>query len=338
MEKLGIYILGNDFVYDQLIALINSIEVNVSADIPICIIPYNERLDLVKQEVNNRKNLTLFENAESLQKWDTFAEEVWAAHSLAKQSKLSRNSLYKSPLLRKMAAFDGNFAKFVFYDADSLAMKPLDDLFSRLDRYDFIFDDWEHIKSQDDTALNLSLIEKSGLYQEEDIRPQLHCSSFFASKKGLFPATELEKFKTLLIDKKEIEWITRWWDDAFLFNYLTLRYELPLFNFTLSSDEQDRTGNCADADTFVNINHILYNQQDLKPIHRLHYMNYSTNEFVKLCKGEDVGICYQEEFLYYRFLKEPENRPQRLKKPSLASETNDYMKKMVNKVKMIISD
>lgn len=337
MEKFGIYTLANDVVYDQLVALLNSIEVNISPDIPICIIPYDERLDLVKQEVNYRRNVTLFDNRESLQKWDTFAEEVWAVHQGAKQSKLSRNSLYKSPLLRKLAAFDGCFEKFVFYDADSLAMKPLDDLFSRLDTYDFIFDDWEHKKSRDVAALNLSAIEQSGLYSEVDVRPKLHCSSFFASKQGLFAATEIENLKKLLIEQREVEWITSWWDDAFLFNYLTLRYERPLFNFTLSENGQDRTGNCADADPFVNIDNILYNEQGLKPIHRLHYMNYSTSDFVRLCKGEDVNILYREEFLYYRFLKEPEKRPQQLKKTGLASKTNRRIKKIVNKIKLAIA-
>jgi hypothetical protein len=51
MESFGIYTLANDAVYDQLVALLNSIEVNVSPDIPVCIIPYDERLDLVQKAV-----------------------------------------------------------------------------------------------------------------------------------------------------------------------------------------------------------------------------------------------------------------------------------------------
>ncbi|AFY56561.1 hypothetical protein Riv7116_4127 [Rivularia sp. PCC 7116] len=337
MQRFGIYTLANDIVYDQLVALLNSIEVNVSPDISVCIIPYNNRLDLVKQEINRRENVTLFDNIESIQRWDEFAEEVWAAHPYAKNSKLSRNTLYKSPLLRKLAALDGDFEKFVFYDADSLAMKPLEDLFSRLDEYDFIFDDWEHGKSSDVAALNIPLIEKSGLYAEEDVRPKLHCSSFFASKQGLLAPEEIERLKTLLIEKNEIEWVTRWWDDAFLFNYLTLRTECQLFNFTLSPNGEERTGNCANADPFVNIDNVLYNQQGLKPIYRLHYMNYSTNDFVRLCKGEDLNIRYRDEFLHYRFLKEPEKKPLRLKKPGLVSKANYYIKKAMNKVRLAVS-
>lgn len=54
MQSIGIYTLANDFVYDQLIALLNSIEVNVSPEIPICIIPYDDRMDRVQREVESR--------------------------------------------------------------------------------------------------------------------------------------------------------------------------------------------------------------------------------------------------------------------------------------------
>ncbi|WP_375539518.1 hypothetical protein [Planktothrix sp. FACHB-1365] len=39
MQSRGIYTLANDVVFDQLVALLNSIEVNISPDIPVCVIP-----------------------------------------------------------------------------------------------------------------------------------------------------------------------------------------------------------------------------------------------------------------------------------------------------------
>ncbi|MEH2192865.1 MAG: Npun_R2821/Npun_R2822 family protein [Nostoc sp.] len=334
MDSFGIYTLANDVVFDQLVALLNSIEVNVSADIPICIIPYNERLDLVRQEINTRKNVTLFDNWDIIQRWEEFAHQVWAAHPREKDTKLSRPSWYKSHLQRKFVAFEGIFDKFVFYDGDSLAMKPLNNVIDRLERYDFIFDDWEHIKDKSVAALNIPLLEKAGLYTEADIRSKLHCSSFFGSKKGLFSVQEIEIMKEQLINQKEIEWINAngWWDDAFLFNYMTLRCDRPLFNFTLSPNGEDRTGNCANADPFVNINNVLYNQEGLKPIHRIHYMSYSSRDFAQLCQGQDVNICYANEFLHYRFLKHPEQRPKQLKPLSIIAKTNKFFSKTMNKI------
>ena len=141
----------------------------------------------------------------------------------------------------------------------------------------------------------------------------------------------------MLIEDREVAWVRRWWDDAFLFCYLTLRCDRPLFNYTLSPNSRDKTGNCADADPFVNINNVLYNQDGLKPIHRIHYMNYSAENFARLARGEDVNIRYKEEFLYYRFMKEPEKKPKELKYPSFPNKTNRNFQKLFKKISKAIS-
>jgi hypothetical protein len=338
MKAVGIYTLANDAVFDQLVALLNSIEVNVSPDIPVCVIPYNDKIDKVKQEIKSRKNVTLFENSASIQRWDNFGNDVCAVHPAVQQGQSLRKTWNRIPLLRKLCAFDGEFEKFVFYDADSLAMRPIDNLLAELDNYDFIFDDWEHKKAREYTALDLYSIEKTGLYTEEDVRLKLHCSSFFGSKKGIFSESEIALMKKLLIEDNEIQWLRDWYlSDAFLFSYMTLRCDRPLFNYTLSPNGQDRTGNCANADPFVNINNVLYNQEGLKPIYRLHYMNYSSKDFARLCQGEDVNIRYKNEFLHYRFLKEPERMPKLLKSPSIFTKSNRVLQKVANKIQASIS-
>jgi len=115
-------------------------------------------------------------------------------------------------------------------------MRPIDNIFGKLDRYDFVFDDWEHAKPEATAALNIPLVKQSGLFTEADIRARLHCSSFFGSKRGIFGRDQLQALKTRLIEKGEINWINSngWWDDAFLFNYMTLGCDRPLFNFTKS--------------------------------------------------------------------------------------------------------
>lgn len=339
MESRGIYTLANDVVYDQLVALLNSIEVNVGLDIPVWIIPFDDRLDRVKQEIASRANVTLFDDLSSIQRWEDFANQVVRVHSKAIETKSSHPRWYGGSLHRKFVSFDGPFDKFVFYDADSLAMKPLNSLFEKLDNYDFVFDDWEPKKPTSVAPLNIPLIESTGLYTEAEIRPKLHCGSFFGSKRGLFNATELSALKQRLIEQREVEWINghAWWDDAFLFTYMTLRCERPLFNFTLSPDGKERTGNCANADPFVNIDNVLYNQQELKPIHRIHYMSYSSKDFARLSQGEDVDIPHKDVFLYYRYLKNPEQKPKQLKSPTTLVKTSRLFQKAVKKLQKVIS-
>ncbi len=339
MKKFGIYTLANDVVYDQLVALLNSIEVNVSQNIPVCVIPYDNRLRLVKQEIASRSNVTLFQDENSIKRWDDFAAKVWYAHPRSRentQPSIEWNK--KNNLFRKMCAFDGEFENFVFYDADSLAMSKLDKVLEKLQDYDFVFDDWGHTKPDGKAAFCLSVVQEKTSLSEAKIRNEIHCSSFFGSKQGIFNVEETEILKKRLIEDNEVTWINNlaWWCDADLFSYMTLRSERPTFNFTLSPEGQDRTGNCANADPFVNIDNVLYNEQDLKPIHRLHYMGYSAMEFTRLSKGEDVNIAYRYEFLHYRFLKQPEKKPKQLNLPSIASKTNRFIQKAVNKVKKSI--
>ncbi|WP_237745562.1 MULTISPECIES: Npun_R2821/Npun_R2822 family protein [Planktothrix] len=336
MSSCGIYTFGNDYVYDQLIALLNSIEANVGTDFPVCIIPYDQRLDKILPEIRARKQVTLYDDWESIKEWDHFVKEVWASHPRSKDVNGNREFwFYQGNTHRKLVSFNGLFEKFVFYDTDSLAMKPLNNLFEKLDHYDFVFDDWEHIKAEKIAALNIPLIENTGIYKEKDIRPKLHCSSFFGSKKGLFNKSDLVNFKKQLIDNREVEWINgkAWWDEAALFTYMTLRAERSFFNYTLSSDGSERTGNCANADPFVNIDNVLYNQEKLKPIHRIHYMGYSSVDFGRLSQGEDVHIPYQDVFLHYRFLKQPELKPQKLKFPSFWVKMKRNLGNITQKIK-----
>ncbi|MGD1941789.1 MAG: Npun_R2821/Npun_R2822 family protein [Leptolyngbyaceae cyanobacterium] len=338
MKDYGIYILANDKVYDQLVALLNSIEENFNLKIPICIIPYDDRLTKVKQEINIRKdNVTLFDNQESIDRWEKFAHDVWSAHPKSKDSKWSRTWWSSGHLQRKMCAFDGPFNRFIFCDADSLVMKPLNDVFEKLQTNFFVFDDWIHAKPRLEAPLNIPLLESLDLCTESELRPRLHCSDFFGSRQGLFPKADLESLKKSLIHSREVEWLTAWWDDAHLFNYLTFKLRHPLFNFTLSTQGRDRTGNCADSDSFTNVNNVLYNSEGLKPIHRIHYMNYSSDGFTYLCKGEDVDIAYRDVFLHYRFLKQPEEMPQKLTSPNLFQRSHRLSSKVTRKVQKVLA-
>lgn len=334
MQDFGIYTLANDVIYDQLVALLNSIEVNVGAHIPVCIIPFDQRLQRVKEDISTRPNVTLFDDQRSIERWEAFAHGFAQAHPHAIQTKQAHPRWYGGKLHRKFAAFDGPFERFVFFDGDSLAMKPVGDVIARLDTNDFVFDDWEHAKANDQAALDIPVIEATRLFTAADIRPKLHCSSFFGSKRGLFDPGELALLQEQLTEQGEAAWVNGqgWWDDAFLFNYMTLRSGRSQFNFTRSSIGRERTGNCANSDPFVEVKQVLYNQQGLKPIHRIHYMGYSSTDFTRLCQGEDVDIRYKDTFLHYRFLKHPEQKPSTLKLPNLFTRTNRLLQKTTQKI------
>ena len=129
----GIYILANDVVFDHLIALLNSLEVNGAKDIPVCVIPYDDRLTKVRVEIASRHNLTLFENTDSIIFWEDFATQVWKTH--AKAQKVWQAKGWKPvqclEMHRKLCCFDGPFDKFIYFDADTLLMGSLDYIYQK---------------------------------------------------------------------------------------------------------------------------------------------------------------------------------------------------------------
>ena len=46
----------------------------------------------------------------------------------------------------------------------------------------------------------------------------------------------------------------------------------------------------------------------LKPL--IHYIGLSSRLFARVCQGENLDFPYRDLFLYYRYLHEPEKRPQ----------------------------
>ena len=339
MISRGIYTLANDTVYDQLVALLNSIEKNIGSELPVSVIPYNDRLDRVRLEIESRPNVSLFSNSAAIERWDHFINDVWEAHPKAKAPKRLRPGWYKGYVHRKFAAFEGEFERFVFFDADSLAMKPIDDVFERLDTVDLVFNDWEHAKRGDIPEVLTDRLSATLQCSVEDIYPQLHCDSFFGSKYGLFNAETLARLKHFLIDERGVQCVRDrcWWSSSGLFSVMTIQEKCTLFNFTQSSNGKERTGNCADADPFVNVDGILYNEEGLKPIHRIHYMNYPSVGFARLCKGEATDIRYADIFLHYRFLRDPEHKPSKLSEPSLLTRLNRKLDKIFKKIRKLLS-
>ncbi len=315
LHSHGIYILASDAQYDQLIALVNSIEANVSAELPICVIPANHATLRIQDFIAERENLSLFSDTVSMARWESFATNVWQALPVVHQlsQRYARN--YGEPeLFRKFCAFDGPFEKFAFFDVASLAMKPLDDCWAKLDEYDFVVDDWNHAKPASVSAFDRTIVTRAVASSLEiNLNNRVHSSSWFASKRGVIDEAAMAVLRDRLINQAEVRWMNalNWWNSDELFCYMTLRCaEQPssLFNYTLSSVTTERTGNCAMGDSLMPVGPMLYcvaeppEPRGLKPIHRVDFRHYSSYYFSLLCEGESVAVPFDYIFLHYRYL------------------------------------
>jgi hypothetical protein len=311
----GIYILANDVVYDQLVALLNSIEANISVEMPVCVIPYNDRLDRTRAEIAQRPHVTLFEDTDAIAYWENFAIRAWKAHpkayavwearGLSEAARLSRH--------RRLCAFDGPFDRFIYFDADTLAMGPVDEVFQKLDQYDWVTNDFQY-KSDLHYVLDAPQEKLLQVFSADILKSHVFCSGWFASRKDVF---NRERIADLLskLEAGEAELLSLRCIDQPLLNYMVMRSGIAYYNYAYDGKA---TGNHWSS-TFDIEDQVLYDRG--RRLTYIHFMSLSSSQFAKLSTGEDVGLPYQDLFLHYRYLKNPQQRPQTLVREPWVSRT-----------------
>ncbi|MEG4057559.1 MULTISPECIES: Npun_R2821/Npun_R2822 family protein [unclassified Microcoleus] len=308
----GIYILANDVVFDQFVALLNSLEVNGAKNIPVCIIPYDDNLKKVRSHISRLHNVTLFENTDSIQFWEDFATQVWKTH--AKAQKVWQSQGLKPvqclEMHRKLCCFDGPFDKFIYFDADTLLMGSLDYIYQKLDDFDWVANDFQY-KSDLNYIFDLSSPKLPQILNIDELQSHTFCAGWFASKVAGFNRNNgsqlLEK-----LTSGEAEIMSLRGADQSLLNYLVARSNISFYNFAYAEPQQV-TGNHWSSQ-FEVIDYVLYDKG--RRLTYLHYMSISAAKFTRLCAGEDVEIPYRDVFLHYRYLNSPETQP-KLAPPNL---------------------
>jgi hypothetical protein len=308
----GIYILANDVVFDHLVALLNSLEVNGAKDIPVCIIPYDDRMEKVRVEIAIRHNVTLFENTDSIDFWEDFATQAWTSHRKAQKVWQAKGwqQVHCLGMHRKFCCFDGNFDKFVYFDCDTLLMGSLDYIYQKLDEFDWVANDFQY-KSDLNYVFDLSSPKLAEILNLGQLHSHIFCAGWFAAKKGILNRNNSNQLLENLISG-EAEILSLRGTDQPLFNYLVARSDISFYNFAYHQPT-GVTGNHWSSQFDV-IDYVLYDKG--RRLTYLHYMSISAAKINQLCAGEDVEIPYRNVFLHYRYLKSPEKCP-KLKSPSL---------------------
>ncbi|HEY9737365.1 MAG TPA: hypothetical protein V6D06_13825, partial [Trichocoleus sp.] len=142
----GICTLANDRVYDQLVALLNSIEANAGCSMPVCIYPYDDQVDRVRQLVAERPQVQLFEDRSVIERWDLLVEQIWATHPTARQQwqAVGSQGVHRQGTHRRYCAFEGPFDRFLYMDADTLLLGPVDPIFQALNTCAWVTYDFQH--------------------------------------------------------------------------------------------------------------------------------------------------------------------------------------------------
>ncbi|MEM6255606.1 MAG: Npun_R2821/Npun_R2822 family protein [Cyanobacteria bacterium P01_D01_bin.156] len=303
--KRGIYTLANDVVYDQLVALLNSIETNVSPNFPVCVIPYDDRIERVTEEIQNRPhNVTLFSDDVALTRWEQFATNIWQQHPTAYDVWNLRgvSGVNRMGMHRRFCAFDGPFDRYIYLDADTLVLNNIETLLAPLEAvdwvvYDFQYKDLTHV-------FNVHSPQLKTIFSDEQL-DKIFCAGMYASKRGIFSNDQLEWLLTQLQTEADVLYING--PDQAIVNYMVLKLGLNILNLAKHLPPDKRTGCCATSAHFEQQGHYLMDRG--KRLTYLHYIGISSKVFTRLCGGENLDFPYRDLFLYYRYLHFPEQRP-----------------------------
>ena len=301
----GIYTLANDVVYDQLVALLNSIEQN-SGHIPVCVIAYNNQIERVAAEIAQRENVSLLNDPDLFKFWEDFSLRVWQTHPTALQQwKESgvKTQFYRVGENHRYVSFDpaAPFEEFIYLDADTLVMQPLDFMFERLSQadvvvYDFQFKDLSHI-------FNVNSDKLTTVFSEERLERDIFCSGCYASKRGLFSTAELDHVvETLAQGNAEVLYMGA--PNQSLLNYMVQINDHSVHNVALEwRPEGKATGNAVSSKHFEEKDGLVYDNGKL--LSYLHFIGLSSKIFRRVCSGENLDFPYRQTFLHYRYLHEP---------------------------------
>ncbi|NEQ96066.1 MAG: sugar transferase [Cyanothece sp. SIO2G6] len=305
----GIYTLANDVVYDQAIALLNSIEANCDRDLPICVIAYNDNVERLQAEIDRRPQVTLMNDPAIFGRWEELSRRVWNTHPHALETwkeKKGLDGVYRIECNHRYGAFDlaAPFDRFIYLDADTLVLDSLDIFFSSLDHHDVVVYDFQH--KDPSHIFNVNSPKLHDVFPPGRIGSEIFCSGCFASKKGLFSPDR----QNWLIDRLaegEAEVLYLGAPNQSVLNYMIMRSQIPVFNIALEMPSAQVTGNSVSSPHFEEKDNLLYDHG--KRLTYVHYIGLSAKLFTQLSEGGNIDFPYRETFLHYRFLHEPENRP-----------------------------
>lgn len=301
----GICTLANDRVYDQVVALLNSIETHAPGT-PVCIFPYDDKMDRICAEGDRRDTVQIYSNQDSISAWDEFVRAAWDAHPTAKErwKRAGSTGYHRVGTHRRFCAFDGPFDQFLYMDADTLLLNSLNVVWDTLANadcvvYDFQFKQPQHV--YDTTAPSLTQRLPNG-YLDTGI----FCSGFYGSHRGLFsPQKRALILEHLQAGDAEILYPMA--PDQTLLNYMVMRCGLSFTNLSLSLPKQQVTGNSVTSSHFEYRGNALYDNG--VQLLYLHYIGLSSRIFARLDAGENIDFPYRNLFLHYRYLHAPETRP-----------------------------
>ncbi|NJL82015.1 MAG: methionine synthase [Chloroflexaceae bacterium] len=282
----GIYIVANDKVIDNAIALLNSIRL-YDPEVLVYLVPFDECHQEVARFLQAKHNVQLFPNLEFVAEFTRQVGEIF-----------DRDFLVLPNKMRKFVLWFGPLEKFLYIDTDILVFEKIASVLEYLEEYEFVNCDY-HYRSRQLQDVFSPVVRELGLFGDEQLEDVFN-SGFWASRRGIFSEAELYELLRHCAAHREYFDFTYKTTDQPILNYIILKTTQKRLNLVKIIDKEP--GSWAGSSHFQAHDNLLFDGD-----RRLRYLHWAGMPM-------GPGGPYREIWEHYRYLGEV--KPSQVSKPA----------------------
>ena len=251
----GIYIMANDSVIENAVALLNSIRL-YDADVPVIMIPYDEQHLKIAGTFKERYGVEIYEDLQLLKKLPERVNKIFGKKFFARVNQF-----------RKQACWFGPFDEFLYLDTDIVVFEKIIENLKFLAESDFVYCDYQYLNGM--KFLFTPKVLEEGALTQEDLKGVFN-AGFWGSKKGLISEEIL--YKALEGCSRHLEYFdfSHKVSDMPIFNYLALKLIKRRFNIVRDTGIKG-SGSWAGMPHFVREGNRLIDPHANQPLKYLHW-------------------------------------------------------------------
>ncbi|MEL6900569.1 MAG: Npun_R2821/Npun_R2822 family protein [Cyanobacteria bacterium J06606_4] len=275
----GVYIVANDKVKENAIALMSSLRLHDPA-VPVYLIPFNDDHQAVAARLAELYDVQLFPNLDFLEALTQKIGEIFPRDFLALPNKM-----------RKLAAWFGPLDEFLYIDTDILFFTPVTDTLSYLDSADFIWCDYHYKRGLEDVFSDV--VPQQNIFSQEALKDVFN-SGLWGSRKSALSLDRLyEVLKDCAAHREYFDFSSGTTDQPIM-NYLVLSAIPKRLNIAKANEGEP--GSWGGSPHFVEREQVLYDGD--RPLRYLHWAGTPMRP----------GGPYRSLWEHYRYLNDPEGR------------------------------
>ncbi|MCT7959599.1 methionine synthase [Laspinema sp. D1] len=274
----GIYIIANDKVTEQAIALLNSIRL-YDRDVPVVMIPYDETYQQVADILGDKFGVTVYEDLDFIKRLSQTLQEIFGGEFFARPNQF-----------RKQACWFGPFDEFLYIDTDIVVFEKIIDNLNYLQEQDFICCDYQH-RGGITNVFTPKVIEDE-VFTPEELR-SIFNGGFWAAKKGVISEQDLyDSFAECAAHPEYFDFSQKTSDQPII-NYMILKRVKRRFNIVQRPEKA--AGSWAGTNKFQPMEgYKLFDPDNNQPLQYLHWAGIRIQP----------GCSYWEIWEHYRYLNE----------------------------------